>query len=53
MNIFVKYIKSTIFKKKLKRRLIHNEKFDIDVLYVFQRLIKSYNLYAKIFKNSN
>ena len=41
------------FQKKLKRRLMHDEKFDVNVLHVFQRLIKNHNSYAKIFKNCN
>ena len=40
-----------VSQKKLKRRLMHDEKFDVNVLKTFQRLIKDHNSYAKIFKS--
>ena len=39
------------FQKKLKRRLMHDEKLDVNVLHAFQRLIKNHNSYAKAFKS--
>ena len=42
-----------VSQKKLKRRLMYDEKLDVNVLKTFQRLIKNHNSYAKAFKNCN
>ena len=40
-----------VSQKKLKRRLMHDEKLDSNVLHALQRLMKDHNSYAQVFKS--